>query len=84
MDQRDTFKDYQQLCSIFLNLQQQKQKTSLLIDDNGLTRIEGEITDVVTDAEITKSLIIVDNKDSIPLEKIIAVNGLFRADYSEC
>ena len=84
MDQRITFKDYQQLLSIFLDLQQQQLQAALLIDDGGLTRIEGKITNIKQSENISNSTITIDNKDSIPLEKVIAVNGLFRDDYSEC
>ncbi|TKK70998.1 hypothetical protein FC093_04785 [Ilyomonas limi] len=84
MDKRDTFKDYQQLLSIFLNLQEQQQQAALLIDDEGLTRIEGKITNVEQSEDIGKSTIAIDNKEAVILEHIIAVNGLFRDDYSEC
>ena len=84
MDKRETFKDYQQLLSIFSNLQQQQQKAALLIDDGGLTRMEGAVTHIERSNDAGKSIITIDNKDSISLEQVIAVNGLFRDDYSEC
>jgi len=84
MDQRITFKDYQQLLSIFLNLQQQQQQAALLIDDEVLTKIEGKITGIQQNDDIGKSAITIDNKGHINLEQVIAVNGLFRDDYSEC
>ena len=84
MDKRETFKDYQQLLSIFSNLQQQQQKAALLIDAEGLTRMEGAVTRIERSDDAGKSIITIDNKDSISLEQVIAVNGLFRDDYSEC
>jgi|SwirhisoilCB2_FD_contig_31_16502391_length_452_multi_7_in_0_out_0_1 hypothetical protein len=84
MDKRETFKDYQQLLSIFSNLQQQQQKAALLIDDEGLTRMEGAVTGIEQNADTGKSRIIIDNKTPVSLEQVIAVNGLFRDDYSEC
>lgn len=84
MDKRETLKDDQQLLSIFFNLQQQQQKASLLIDENGLTRMEGNITHVEQDKNIGKSSIRIDENQPILLEQVIAVNGLFRDDYSEC
>jgi hypothetical protein len=84
MDQRDTFQNLSQLHSIVSGLFTEKQKASLLIDSNGLTRVEGEITFIEQQGDPAKTVITIDNVDQINLSQIIAVNGLFRSDYSEC
>lgn len=84
MDQRITFKDDQQLLSIFLALEQQQQQASLLIDDEGLTRMEGKVNGIEQNKNMGKTKIIIDSNKPIDLAQVIAVNGLFRYDYSEC
>jgi len=84
MDRRSTFKNYEQLFSIFSSIQQQQQPASLLIDEDGLTRAEGKITHIEQSDDVAESTITIDNKQQITLKQVIAVNGLFRDDYSEC
>ena len=80
MDKRETFDSTDSLKNILAGLYQQKQKASFLIDENGLMRLEGLITDIQQGDNTT--ITIGDNQ--IALEQIIAVNGIFRGDYSEC
>lgn len=84
MDRRITFKDDKQLLSIFLDLEKQQQQASLLIDDEGLTRIEGNVNRIEQAENWGKTKIIIDSNEPIDLAQVIAVNGLFRDDYSEC
>lgn len=84
MDQRVTFRDEQQLLSIFSNLRHQDKLASLLIDEDGLTRKEGKISGIEQGENIGKTKITVDGDEPFHLEQVIAVNGLFRDDYSEC
>ncbi len=83
MDERITFKDERQLLSIFLDLEQEQQQASLLIDDEGLTRLEGKINRIEQAENMGKTKILIDNNEPIDLAQVIAVNGLFRDDYSE-
>lgn len=80
MDKRETFDSTDSLKNILAGLYQQKQKASFLIDKNGLTRLEGLITDIQQGDNA--SITVGDNQ--IALEQIIAVNGIFRGDYTEC
>lgn len=84
MDQRATFHNLPELLSIVLDLFKQKQKASSLIDADGLTRIEGTISFIKQENNVGKTTITIDNMTEITIEQIIAVNGLFRSDYSEC
>lgn len=81
MDKRETFANIDSLKTILSNLYQQKQKASLLIDKDGLTRVEGIITHMQQNGS-TATITVGDKL--IALEQIIAVNGIFRDDYTEC
>jgi hypothetical protein len=81
MDKRETFDNTDSLKNILAGLYQQKQKASFLIDQDGLTRLEGIITDMHQQDDATT--ITVGDK-LIRIKQIIAVNGIFRGDYTEC
>jgi hypothetical protein len=84
MDQRQVFSNEDELFSIVLTISEEKRTASLLIDQNGLTRLEGKITSINKSDRIENSYIAVDNNHNIYLKEIIGINGLFRSDYSEC
>ena len=58
------------------------EKVSLLIDDGGMTRMEG-IIKTINDGTSTP-IIELAGGEVITLDKIIAVNGVFRPEYGEC
>lgn len=84
MDQRETFDNSHQLYEFVSAVFQQKQQAALLIDKEGLVRIEGLITAIRQQDAIDETQIVIDNREAVLLKQIIAVNGLFRSDYSEC
>ena len=84
MDTRTTFNTSEELLSIVVSIYQQKQRVALLIDRNGLTRIQGEIISIDRKEDIGKSVIHIGEYDPVELKDIIGINGLFHADYSEC
>ncbi len=84
MDQRITFDSAKSLLYTLSNLQHKKEKVSLLIDLKGLTRLEGYIVNFEEQQPLEKILIKVNNADAFLLEQVIAVNGIFRSEYSEC
>ena len=79
-----SFNNAEELLSILSSIYQQKQQASLLIDSNGLTRIQGEIISIIKKDDISKTLIHLSKQDPIKLKDIIGINGIFHADYSEC
>jgi len=81
MDKRETFDTTDSLKAILAGLYQQKQKASFLIDKDGLTRLEGTITDIQQQGD---GITIMVGDMPIAIEQIIAVNGIFRDDYTEC
>ena len=84
MDQRLTFDNLQKLKTILQDLFQQQQTASFLLDSEGLTRMEGLITSIDEQPDLSSTAITLDQKNRILLKQVIAVNGQFRSDYSEC
>ena len=84
MDQRQTFKDSDELLSFVSQIFQQKQQASLLIDKDGLTRVEGTITAINEHNNVNETSIVVNDTIPFAIKEIIGINGIFRSDYSEC
>jgi len=84
MDQRQTFEDSDELLSFVSQIFQQKQQASLLIDKDGLTRVEGTITAINEHNNVNETSIVVNNTIPFAIKEIIGINGIFRSDYSEC
>ena len=84
MDQRQTFGDLVELKTILDQLQREQTVAALLADREGLFRISGKIVSVSKEQALENATILFDNGTSLKLNEIIAVNGIFRSDYSEC
>ena len=84
MDLRSTFQDIREVLDTITDLLQRDQKAALIIDKDGLTRVEGFVTRVDVKHNIAETEVSIDSADSFLLEQVIAVNGIFRSDYSEC
>ena len=84
MDQRQTFKDSDQLFSFISQVFQLQQYASLLIDRDGLERVGGVITSIEPHNDVNETTIIIDDTTPVLIKEIIGINGLFRSDYSEC
>jgi hypothetical protein len=82
MDQRTTFRDYTELFGLLTSLQ--GVKASFLLDHEGLTRLDGTLTSISPADDSKKSRFVLDGGPAFLLEQVIAVNGTFRWDYSEC
>ena len=86
MDQRQTFDNYQTLQDILHNLQQQNKKASFLVEQEGLTRVEGTVEAIEGEPSSGNATVRINNHPAtaVALKDIIAVNGIFRSDYTEC
>lgn len=82
MDIRETLKANESFNHTLLVSKNNDEKISLLFDDNGLTRAEGKIK--IIDLEVETPYIILMDGTKIFIEAIIAVNGVFKDDYTEC
>lgn len=84
MDVRNTVVTPEVFLDVLLEYQENHQDVSLLIEKDGLTRAEGHIVNIHAEKDFLKSKIELDNGSSFVLEDVVAVNGMFRSDYSEC
>lgn len=82
MDCRLTLKTSETFLDLLNASAQKKEKVNLLIDENGMTRMEGLIRAMHNNKGIVS--IEMENGDKIELNKIIAVNGIFLPEYGEC
>ncbi|HTN06702.1 hypothetical protein [Agriterribacter sp.] len=81
MDTRITLDKKETFLQILKELHAGETKASLLYDNNGLTRYEGLVSGIAGTLE--PRLLLQDGLE-IPLSSVIAVNGIFAPDYSEC
>lgn len=58
------------------------QKVYLLIDEDGITRIEGMIKSI--SGAVADPYIVLQDEKTVLLKNIIAVNGIFLPEYGEC
>lgn len=84
MDRRTTFKDDEELITFLSALQEENKKVSLLVDDEGIGRMEGRIVSIAKNKDIPNSSFTLDDNTQLLIKQVIAVNGNFRSDYSEC
>ena len=82
MDTRITLNDKQSFIQLLKQLHAEGAKVSLLYDNNGLTRYEGMISSILTGA--SRPCLLMHDGLEIAVSSIIAVNGIFAPDYTEC
>ncbi len=82
MDSRITLQVDTTFLEILESCLQQEAKVHLLIDENGLVRMEGLIDDIYKDASGT--YIELKEGRRVAISTIVAVNGIFRPEYGEC
>jgi len=56
----------------------------LLADQEGLFRTSGNIAAPINETSLEDALLKLDNGSALKLNQIVAVNGIFHSDYSEC
>jgi len=81
MDIRNTLHTNESFIEVLRESFHSHTKVSLLFDDNGIVRTEGLIKMFSQGPPATIEL---DNGLKIEAAKIVAINGLFLSDYSEC
>lgn len=82
MDCRSTLGPGDNFTTILRDCADNAKKTALLIDENGLTRAEGFIQ--LIELDTADPYIELDNGKRISCSRIVAVNGIFLDDYSQC
>ncbi|MEI6946283.1 hypothetical protein V9K67_03715 [Paraflavisolibacter sp. H34] len=84
MDIRQTLVVHASFIPLLKQLKESHQKASLLVDENGLSREEGYVAHLLEGEGAEDTLVHLDNGKVITLKSIVAVNGTFLSDYSEC
>ncbi len=82
MDTRVTISDKQSFFQLLKQLYEDQKKVSLLYDNNGLTRYEGLISAILSGS--SQPCLVMQDGTKIDIPAVIAVNGIFAPDYSEC
>ena len=82
MDTRLTLNDKQSFFQLLKQLHADQSKVSLLYDNNGLTRYEGMISSILTNS--LPPCLRMQDGSQIAISSVVAVNGIFAPDYSEC
>jgi hypothetical protein len=59
-----------------------RKPVNMLLDDDGLTRANGTITSLNTKNNTT--IITLNDQTDISMDKLVAINGIFSDDFSEC
>jgi hypothetical protein len=82
MDSRKTLGKNETFLDILMLCMKEKQKVNMLLDNNGLSRIDGLIKTISPPAE--PSTVELEGGQKIEIRNIVAVNGIFSEPYSEC
>lgn len=82
MDKRLTLDIGQTFMELLQQLQSAQIKASMLYDCHGLTRAEGIIREIIFEAD--QPFVELQSGLTIAVSTIIAVNGIFLPEYSEC
>lgn len=82
MDQRFTLNKNESFLKMIIQCQQEQQPASILYDDKGITRAQGYVTDVYMDRNPIAFRL--DNELEIELHTVVALNGVFADNYTEC
>jgi len=80
-DVRETLTVQGDFYDMVLSLFKNKEIANILFDSNGITRANGLIREI---SERNESPFLVIDDLKIDIHSIIAVNGIFASDYSEC
>jgi len=82
MDIRTTLSVNETFLEILLNCKEQKTKAAMLLDAEGIVRVEGFIKEIhLTPPNPYLEL---ESGTKVVLKTIIAINGIFSPSYSEC
>lgn len=82
MDVRITISPTETYLEMLTNCMNGRQKVSMLLDEDGLTRAEGIIRTI--QADTINPYIEMEDGAKIVIKNIVAVNGVFHSSYSEC
>ncbi|MGN6292416.1 MAG: hypothetical protein ACTHMV_06680 [Chitinophagaceae bacterium] len=82
MDIRTTLSVNETFLEILKNCQEQKTKAAMLLDSEGIVRVEGLIKEICLTSP--NPYLELESGTKVVLKTIIAINGIFSPSYSEC
>ena len=82
MDSRNTLRSDEDFLRVLESFAVSKTKVAMLLYNNGMIRSEGIVDEIVIENQHPFLLMTDGNK--IAVEKVVAVNGIFSPEYSEC
>lgn len=82
MDCRLTLRTDETFLEILSSSCEKSDKVYLLLDENGLVHVEGIVKTIRTDS--SSNSLELQNGRKIDIRLIVAVNGIFLPEYSEC
>lgn len=82
MDIRTTLSVNETFLEILRNCKEQKIKAAMLLDSEGIARVEGLIKEIRLTSP--NPYLELESGTKIVLKTIIAINGIFSPSYSEC
>jgi hypothetical protein len=82
MDLRNTLAQHETFIVILNECYSKNTKVALIVDNNGLEKMEGKIITIESNA--SEPYFKLDNGSIIIEKSLIAVNGIFLPSYSEC
>lgn len=82
MDKRTTLAINETFVELLRQCMENNHPVSMLVDDHGISRIEGYVQQIELDSTIP--WLALDNGAKVIIKNIKAVNGLFDPSYSEC
>ncbi len=73
----------QELRSLLTALHDEQREAALLVEHNGLTRVNGTIVSI-EDGAAGDTIIKLNDHEPVLMKEVVAVNGTFSSDYTEC
>jgi hypothetical protein len=83
MDCRVTLNVNETFFDLLKTFYHSKERVYLLVDDDGITRVEGFIRKM-DENSVPPDYIEMDNGIKIPVKNIVAINGIFLPEFGEC
>jgi hypothetical protein len=84
MEHQFTFNTQAQLNTIINKCYSGQENLNLIVDNGGLVRKQGLITAIIHLSVDAENYILLNYEEKVYIDQIVAVNGIFREDYSEC
>lgn len=82
MDLRTTLSVNESFLAMLVDCKKREAKAEMILDINGLIRVEGQIKEIYPDD--STPYLELQNGTQVTIKTIIALNGVFLPEFSEC